>query len=115
MSAIRAAIWQVLFGLSLLYPWEPSSATESDQCHEAAKRYGAMMMASIVCNFPERPAITKLKSILYEVCQPKSDDNLKELARPGVEEGGQIFYRDQEKYGHQKACSEWDQYIRTTQ
>ncbi len=91
----------------------PASATESDQCYEAAKQYGAMMAASIFCNFPERPALTKQMNILPQVCQAASGDELKELVRPGVEEGSKIFHGDLEKYGQQKACSEWDQFIRT--
>lgn len=38
-------------------------ATASDDCYETAKLYGWMMRASLLCNFPERPALGQLEKV----------------------------------------------------
>ena len=104
---------RLAFFLAVITLIGPASATESDQCHDAAKQYGAMMFASMFCNFPERPALMKAMHTAWELCQAKPGVFSKELARPGMEEGSKLFLADREKYGPEKACSEWDQFIRT--
>ncbi len=107
MNKMKTAI--VAFVSSVLWTAIPATA---DECRETAKLYGAMMRASLICNFPERPALMKAMSVLHEVCPAPSEEAFKEALRPGVEEGFRIFDRERQRNGKRKACADWDKFIR---
>ena len=87
-------------------------ARGADQCYETSKLYGAMMRASLFCNFPWQPALDKAVAVLREVCPAPSEEAFKKAMRPGVEEGFRVFERDRQRHGDKKACADWDKFVR---
>lgn len=87
-------------------------AVAANDCYEAAKLYGAMMRASLLCNFPERPALGKAIALAREECPASSPEAFKEAMGPGVEEGFRTFDRELKRVGKKKACANWDEFIR---
>ena len=83
-----------------------------DKCRETAKLYGVMMRASLICNFPEGPALSKAEAVLYDVCPVSSEKAFEDAIRPGVEEGFRTFDRERQRNGEKKACADMDKFIR---
>ena len=98
--AVKAAI---AVTLSVILASGPTLA--ADKCHEATKLYGALMRASLICNFPERPALAKAIAVMRETCGPTPPSRLLGSA---IENGFKIFERDRQRDGDRRACAHWD-------
>ena len=83
-----------------------TSAAESADCRKSAEAYGAIMRASIFCNFPSTPAVERSGTLMRESCPSRT------AARPGVEAGFKIFERERTRNGDAQACSSWDGFIK---
>ena len=100
-----------LVALSLM-PILATPTFAADKCTEAAKLYGAMMRASLICNFPERPALANAIAVAHDACPSRSQQALKQAMRPGVEDGFKTFDRARKRDGERKACADWDDFMR---
>ena len=108
----REAMRNALARCATLAILASTPAIAAEDCHETAKIYGAMMRASLLCNFPERPAVSKAMAMLHEVCPASSEMEFKQAIRPGIEEGFRIFEQDRKRDGDNMACAEWDKLMR---
>ena len=81
--------------LSVILASGPTLA--ADKCHEATKLYGAIMRASLICNFPERPALAKVIAVMRETCGPTPPS--RKVLGSGIEDGFQVFEHDRQRDG----------------